>query len=140
MEIDSTFYACPSDQTVSNWACRTPENFILSVKVPQTITHEKVLENCELEFQHFLETMRLLGPKLGPIVFQFPFFNDSVFDTPVQFLSRLKPLLRRLERFGNVLKFVTSPELRVHIGRVWDSQRGKPIALGACDVLCDVTP
>jgi uncharacterized protein YecE (DUF72 family) len=41
-----------------------------------------------------------LGDKLGPIVFQFPFFNESVFDTPVQFLSRLKPFLKGLERLG----------------------------------------
>jgi uncharacterized protein YecE (DUF72 family) len=33
-------------------------------------------------------------------VFQFPFFNESLFDTPVQFLSRLKPFLKRLERYG----------------------------------------
>jgi uncharacterized protein YecE (DUF72 family) len=33
-------------------------------------------------------------------VFQFPFFNESLFDTPVQFLSRLKPFLKGLERLG----------------------------------------
>ena len=47
VEVDSTFYACPSAQTVSNWASRTPESFIFSVKVPQVIAHEKVLMNCE---------------------------------------------------------------------------------------------
>lgn len=98
VEIDSTFYACPSDQTVSNWASRTPENFIFSVKVPQTITHEKILENCELEFQQFLETMRLLGPKLGPIVFQFPFFNRAVFPDRHEFTDRLVPFLKGLPK------------------------------------------
>jgi hypothetical protein len=33
VEVDSTFYACPSAQTVSNWAARTPEGFIFSVKI-----------------------------------------------------------------------------------------------------------
>src|SRR5262249_19164543 len=79
VEVDSTFYACPAPQTVSNWASRTPEGFVFSVKVPQVITHEKVLLNCESEFQQFLETMHLLGQKLGPIVFQFPFFNQTAF-------------------------------------------------------------
>jgi uncharacterized protein YecE (DUF72 family) len=33
VEVDSTFYACPSARTVGNWASRTPEGFIFSVKV-----------------------------------------------------------------------------------------------------------
>ena len=96
VEVDSTFYACPSAQTVSNWASRTPESFIFSVKVPQVITHEKVLMNCESDFEEFLKTMRLLGPKLGPIVFQFPFFNRTAFRDRHEFTDRLLPFLKRL--------------------------------------------
>jgi uncharacterized protein YecE (DUF72 family) len=43
VEVDSTFYGCPSARTVNNWAARTPEDFIFSVKVPQIITHERAL-------------------------------------------------------------------------------------------------
>ena len=81
VEVDSTFYACPPARTVSNWAARTPENFIFSVKVPQSITHEKVLVDCDTEFEEFLKTMDLLGPKLGPMVFQFPAFDRWKFPT-----------------------------------------------------------
>jgi uncharacterized protein YecE (DUF72 family) len=49
VEVDSTFYARPSGRTVSNWAARTPEGFVFSVKVPQTITHDKVLVDCDVE-------------------------------------------------------------------------------------------
>src|SRR5712671_1825176 len=28
VEVDSTFYGCPSARTVNNWAARTPEDFI----------------------------------------------------------------------------------------------------------------
>ena len=49
VEVDSTFYACPSVQTVSNWAAGTPEGFTFAVKVPQSITHEKALAGCEAE-------------------------------------------------------------------------------------------
>jgi uncharacterized protein YecE (DUF72 family) len=96
VEVDSTFYACPSSRTVSNWASRTPDGFIFSVKVPQTITHEKVLLDCEAELNQFLETMELLGGKLGPIVFQFPFFSRSAFRDREEFLDRLIPVLRKL--------------------------------------------
>jgi len=60
-------------------ALETPEGFIFSVKVPQVITHEKVLDDCDADLKEFLDTMGILGPKLGPIVFQFPFFNRGVF-------------------------------------------------------------
>jgi uncharacterized protein YecE (DUF72 family) len=57
VEVDSTFYGCPSARTVNNWAARTPEDFIFSVKVPQVITHEKALVDCDSEFEEFVKTM-----------------------------------------------------------------------------------
>ena len=43
VEIDSTFYGTPAASTVTSWNERTPQDFIFAVKVPQVITHEKVL-------------------------------------------------------------------------------------------------
>jgi uncharacterized protein YecE (DUF72 family) len=63
VEIDSTFYACPSPKTVDGWAMKTPDGFIFSVKVPQVITHDKVLIDCDIEFEQFVETMGWLGEK-----------------------------------------------------------------------------
>jgi uncharacterized protein YecE (DUF72 family) len=96
VEVDSTFYGCPSARTVNNWGARTPEGFIFSVKVPQVITHEKVLVDCDADLKEFLDTMSILGPKLGPIVFQFPFFNRSIFRDRHEFLDRFVPFLRNL--------------------------------------------
>jgi uncharacterized protein YecE (DUF72 family) len=96
VEVDSTFYGCPFARTVSNWAARTPESFVFSVKVPQTITHDKVLVGCDAELEEFFNTMAILGEKLGPIVFQFPFFNRSVFRDRHEFLDRLIPFLKKL--------------------------------------------
>ena len=96
VEVDSTFYACPSVQTVQNWAARTPEGFTFAVKIPQAISHERVLVGCDAELADFLRTMDVLGPKLGPIVFQFPFFNKSAFRDRHEFLDRLVPFLAKL--------------------------------------------
>jgi uncharacterized protein YecE (DUF72 family) len=96
VEVDSTFYGCPSARTVSNWAVRTPEDFIFSVKVPQVITHEKALVDCDSEFEEFVKTMDILGPKLGPMVFQFPFFDRWKFPKQESFLAVLTPFLKRL--------------------------------------------
>jgi len=96
VEVDSTFYGCPSARTVNNWNARTPEGFIFSVKVPQVITHEKVLVDCDSEFEEFVKTMDILGPKLGPMVFQFPSFDRWKFPKQEAFLAVLAPFLKKL--------------------------------------------
>jgi len=96
VEVDSTFYACPAARTVSNWAARTPDDFIFSVKLPQTITHEKVLRDCDAELKQFLDTMDILGKKLGPVVIQLPFFSRNVFRDRHEFVDRLLAFLKKL--------------------------------------------
>jgi uncharacterized protein YecE (DUF72 family) len=99
VEIDSTFYRTPSRSTVSGWAAKTPKNFLIAAKVPQAITHEKCLEDCEKDLAEFLSTMDLLGPgKLGPLLFQFPYFNKDAFKSGDEFLARLKPFLKKLPK------------------------------------------
>jgi uncharacterized protein YecE (DUF72 family) len=66
-----------------------PDDYpVFSVKVPQTITHDKVLVDCDAEIAEFLETMDILGEKLGPIIFQFPFFSRSEFSDRHAFTDR----------------------------------------------------
>ena len=96
VEVDSTFYACPSPRTVANWAARTPDRFIFSVKVPQVITHEKILVSCDAEFAGFVKTMDLLGQKLGPMVFQFPVFERWKIAKQEEFFAVLIPFLKKL--------------------------------------------
>jgi len=96
VEVDSTFYRCPSARTVTNWVAQTPDRFIFSVKVPQIITHDKALADCDSEFEEFVKTMDNLGPKLGPMVFQFPFFDRWKFPKQDHFLAVLAPFLKKL--------------------------------------------
>ena len=98
VEVDSTFYACPSAKTVSGWYTKTPDDFIFSVKVPQTITHDRVLVDCDTEWKEFLSTMGLLRQKLGPIVFQFPCFDRRMFRDREPFLQRLVAFLKELPK------------------------------------------
>ena len=96
VEVDSTFYGCPSASRVSNWSARTPEDFIFCAKVPQVITHEKVLVDCDSEFEEFVKTMDILGPKLGPMIFQFPSFDRWKFPKQETFLTVLTLFLKKL--------------------------------------------
>ena len=96
VELDNTFYRAPSKTVVEGWARKTPEDFVFAAKVPQVITHDKVLVDCDGEFQQFVETMDLLGKKLGPLLFQFGYFNKKAFPGVNDFLARLRPFLNKL--------------------------------------------
>jgi uncharacterized protein YecE (DUF72 family) len=96
VEVDSTFYRTPSESTVRGWNAKTPPGFVFAAKVPQAITHEKVLVDCEADLAQFLRTMDLLGEKLGPLLFQFGYFNRGAFRSLAEFLTRLEPFLKRL--------------------------------------------
>lgn len=73
VEIDSTFYATPRQSTVEQWDEATPADFRFTAKFPQKITHEKMLQDVGQDVSYFLDTMSLLGPKLGPLLLQFPY-------------------------------------------------------------------
>ncbi len=90
VEVDSTFYRTPSVATVNGWERKTPTGFILAAKIPQTITHEKILQDCDDDLKYFLETMDLMGDKLGPLLFQFGYFNKTAFKSGKEFLARLE--------------------------------------------------
>lgn len=73
----TAFYHCTTADAVNNWALKTPPGFVFSLKIPRTITHGKVLAERDKEFEEFVSTAQVLGEKLGPMVFQLPFSNDS---------------------------------------------------------------
>jgi uncharacterized protein YecE (DUF72 family) len=99
VESDNTFYRTPAISTVEGWNLKTPPEFIFAAKIPQVITHEKVLgEDAEGDLKHFLKTMDVLGHKLGPLLFQFGYFNKSAFKSQAEFLARLKPFLKKLPK------------------------------------------
>ena len=76
-EIDSTFYAMPSRGLVFGWLKHSPDDFIFTAKIPQTITHKMKLsvdENLERELYEFLSLMSPLNTKgkLGCLLIQLP--------------------------------------------------------------------
>lgn len=72
VEINYTFYRMPTPKIVTGWDAATPAGFSFVLKAPQRITHIARLKSVDEPLRFFLETARLLGPKLGPILFQLP--------------------------------------------------------------------
>ena len=98
VEVDSTFYRTPAVSTVKGWYAKTPPGFLFAAKVPQLITHEKALVDCDADFHDFLRAMDCLGEKLGPLLLQFGYFNKKAFPGVNEFLARLVPFLKKLPK------------------------------------------
>ncbi len=98
VEVDSTYYRTPAAAMVKRWYAQTPDNFLFALKMVQTVTHEKVLVDCAGELREFLAAADLLGEKLGPILFQFPYFNKKAFADGAAFLDRLAPFVKKLPK------------------------------------------
>lgn len=73
VEVDSTFYAIPSTQTVEGWTRRAPDGFTFSLKLPQEITHQRGLRDGSAALlAEFCARARLLGDKLAAVLVQMP--------------------------------------------------------------------
>jgi uncharacterized protein YecE (DUF72 family) len=95
VEVDSTFYGIPPAATVAHWAERVPDGFLFSPKLPQAITHERRLRDAEDILAAFAARVRLLGPKLGPVLIQLsPDFGVEHRADLERFLPRLPGDLR----------------------------------------------
>ena len=72
VEGNTTFYAIPPKKTILNWAAEMPEGFHFCPKLPRTISHEGKLDGHIENAHFFIEIMRQLGPRLGPMFLQLP--------------------------------------------------------------------
>lgn len=116
VEIDSTFYSYPTKGMVHGWNKATPKGFKFSAKLPQVMTHEKVLkleEGVIEDLVKFLDLMDLLKKqgKLGALLIQLPPSFKKDLKTLESFLSYLPEgyefacEFRHLSWFENNLAF-----------------------------------
>lgn len=80
VEIDATFYRLPTEAMVKKWVCCSPKHFVFSAKFPRMVTHEGTIESRIETASAFVNVMKQMGPKLGPLLLQFPysFKPDSI--------------------------------------------------------------
>ena len=72
VEVNNTFYKVPTIKTIQNWANNTPDRFKFVIKANQFITHRKYLKDGKENVNNFLNIIKILDQKLGPILFQLP--------------------------------------------------------------------
>lgn len=72
VESNNAFYRLPERRTFADWARRTPDDFVMAVKVSRFLTHIKRLAEPKEPVARFLNRVAGLGPKLGPVLLQLP--------------------------------------------------------------------
>lgn len=73
IEINGTFYSMQRPEAFCRWRNETPDGFMFAVKGPRFLTHMKRLREPAVPLANFIASGLLrLGPKLGPILWQFP--------------------------------------------------------------------
>jgi uncharacterized protein YecE (DUF72 family) len=124
VEINNTFYRMPSERVLIEWYAQVPETFRFVLKASQRITHYARLKTDDDSLDYFLRTANVLGPRLGPTLFQLPpnFKKD---------LPRLAEFLAKLPRTWRA-----AVEFRHESWRsddVLDALKARDIALVAVD-------
>ncbi len=99
VELNNSFYKLPSEAAFTAWRDSSPANFTFAVKVSRFITHIKRLRNTEEAVENFVTRAKILGEKLGPLLYQLPpnmHRNDEVLGS---FLSIVPQGLKHVFEF-----------------------------------------
>ncbi len=100
VEINSSFYAAPSPGMVKSWAAKTGDGFRFAFKAPRQITHILKLGQGSSEAAEKLSnTLGLLGPKKGPVLFQLPPYSKQDLKLLEDFLAKTAEVKRRVFEF-----------------------------------------
>ncbi|HJV63934.1 MAG TPA: DUF72 domain-containing protein [Albitalea sp.] len=72
IEINGTYYSTQKPASFAKWRDETPPDFVFSMKATRYATNRKVLAEAGESIERFVGSgISELGPKLGPIVWQF---------------------------------------------------------------------
>ena len=72
IEVNGTYYSTQKPETFAKWRDQTPDGFVFSLKANRFATNRRVLGEAGESIERFVNSgIAELGPKLGPIVWQF---------------------------------------------------------------------
>ena len=98
-EINGSFYRLPSEAMVQGWRDKAPEGFVFAWKASRFITHMKRLLDPDEPLQLMFSRTDILGPRLGPILFQLPPGMPRNAERLAAFLAKLPPERRYTVEF-----------------------------------------
>jgi uncharacterized protein YecE (DUF72 family) len=72
VEVNNAFYRLPERGTFVGWRRRTPDDFVVSVKMSRYLTHIRRLRDPAEPVARFLGRATALADQLGPVLLQLP--------------------------------------------------------------------
>lgn len=97
VEINTSFYHLPKEQTVINWAEKAPPGFLFCPKLSRYITHMKKLRGVEEPLERFFTIFEPLAPFMGPVLVQLPPMLKFNYDVAEAFFLLLKRNYKQYE-------------------------------------------
>jgi len=101
VEINNSFYRLPAATAINTWCRETPPGFCFAVKASRYITHNRKLNDPERSTEKFMQVVRKLDRRLGPILFQLPPSWKLNLERLENFLSGLPKHHRYVFEFRN---------------------------------------
>jgi uncharacterized protein YecE (DUF72 family) len=130
VEVNNAFYRLPERDTFAQWRARTPESFVIAVKMSRYLTHIKRLHDPAEPVKRFLDRAAALGDRLGPVLLQLP----------PNLKSNVDDLERALACFPKGIEVAVEPrhpswwsgEVRATLERhdaalCWADRKGRPV-------------
>jgi len=72
IEVNGTYYSTFKAASFAKWRDETPDDFVFTLKAHRFATNRRVLGEAGESVRHFIGSgLAELGPKLGPVVWQF---------------------------------------------------------------------
>ena len=125
VEIDQWFWSLhpnnkitlPKYNTVEEYYNSTPEEFKFTVKIPNSITLTHPYKSKEINkhflsldlMEAFLDSIKMLKPKIGMLMFQFEYLNKQKMGSQNEFQQRLGELFIKLDRKYNYAVEIRNP-------------------------------
>ncbi len=99
VEINNSFYRRPSEEVFRAWRKQAPPGFVYAVKASRYLTHLKKLKDPAEALEKLLPRARLLGPHLGPVLYQLPPHWHCDLPRLRDFIGLLPPDLKHVFEF-----------------------------------------
>jgi uncharacterized protein YecE (DUF72 family) len=106
IEVNSTFYKIPQQNTIARWASSVNDGFRFTFKLFKKITHCKGLQFDVRDIKHFIDSISAIGEKKACILIQFPPSLSA------DCIEQLANLLAEINRYNAGKKWQVAVEFR----------------------------
>jgi len=101
VEVNASFYRLPFKNMIKGWTNKTPDDFELTFKGSNIITHKKKLKDIDEYLKKFYDRIKLAENKIGVILWQLPPQLKKDINLLEDFLNKFNCKYRQCIEFRN---------------------------------------